>query len=82
MTISRRDEVIAVFGEADRLDFGADFVRGHFGTVSPIPHVDDHVVLGTHGHDVFVVRCEGLEKSVKRNWKVQKRKNIRQVIKF
>lgn len=60
MPVAHRDKVGAIFGKRNGLHLRRYFIWGHFDPTSPVPHVDDHVVLGTHGDDILVIRWEGL----------------------
>ena len=53
MPVAGCDKVVAIFREGDGFDFGGDLVGGDFNVVVPIPDVDNHVLLRTHGHHIF-----------------------------
>lgn len=62
MPVSHCDEVAAVFGKRQRLHFGANFVAGHLRATTPVPHVHDHVVLGSYAYNVLVSSAKCLKK--------------------
>ncbi len=59
MPVPGRHKVVAVLRKGNGLDFGRDLVGGHLDVVVPVPHVDNHVLLGPHRDDVLAVGGKG-----------------------
>lgn len=60
MSHADSDKVFAVLSERDSLDSCGNFVAGNFDIVFPVPDIDDHVMLGPDGHNIFIVGRESL----------------------
>lgn len=65
--VTHRHEVGAVLCKRDGLHLGRHLVGGHFDAATPIPYVDNHVVLRANRHHVLVVGRKSLKHFVRRN---------------
>lgn len=54
VSVTYGNKIIAIFREADGLYFARNFVGCYFYVASPIPDVDNHVVLRTDRYNVLV----------------------------
>jgi len=60
VSVAHGNEIITILRETDGLYLAGNFVGRYFDVVSPVPYVDDHVVLRADRHDVLVAGREGL----------------------
>lgn len=63
VSVADRHEVGSIFGKGDGLHLGRHLVGSYFDATSPVPHVDNHVMLRTDRHHVFVIRRKCLNTS-------------------
>jgi hypothetical protein len=59
--VTHRHEVGAVLCKRDGLHLGRHLVGGHFDAATPVPHVDNHVVLRANRYHVLVVGRKSLK---------------------
>jgi len=62
VSVANGNEIITILREADGLYLARDFVGRYLNVVSPVPYVDDHVVLRADRHNVLVAGRECLNK--------------------
>lgn len=66
MAVSYSNKIRAILCEADSLDLAGKLVGSDFYSSSPIPHIDNHVMLGSYGDYILLSWRKCLKKEKKK----------------